>query len=106
MKKKKISIRINERNWKQIKEVADFLEMDISSVLRNSLRFGLNSLLKFETAGTMDLKKLTAKGIAEEASDTVDPQNYKPKPLSSEETEKLKRDIEIANTKFLTSDEN
>lgn len=101
MKTKRITIRLNEKNFESVKKVAEFLDMDLSSVLRNSLRFGLNALLKFETAGTMDLKKLAAKGIESEASETIDQKEYKPKPLSAEETEKLKREIEIANYRWL-----
>lgn len=56
--RKKTTIRFTPFEKEMIKKIADYLNWTYTEVIRRSLRFGLNSLLKFETNKKMDLSKL------------------------------------------------
>lgn len=109
--RKKTTIRFTEQEKDLIKKVADFLGFTYTEVIRRSLRFGLNSLLKFETNKKTGLAEL----LNPKKPDKDDQQNDKPKteeetppgynpPQTPEEEAELQRLIEIAKTPLFEDD--
>lgn len=82
--RKKTTIRFTESEKDLIKKTAEYLGWNYTEVIRRSLRFGINSLLKFETNKKMDLRMLEA---------LEDP--------TKQENDITEEDIKIANTKWL-----
>lgn len=106
--RKKTTIRFTPFEKEMIKKIADYLNWTNTEVIRRSLRFGLNSLLKFETNKKMDLSKLLSSMVqSKDDQENNKPGEEKNKPLgwnppkTPEEEEQLKKDIEIAKTKWL-----
>ena len=90
MPRKRIEVKYTEGEADLIKKTAEYLQWKKSEVLRRSLRFGLNALLKFETNRKMDLRKLSS-GPVDQDEDII----------PREKDPELEKQIEIANVKWL-----
>lgn len=92
--RKRTEIRLTPQERRLVEAVAAYFDWKISEVMRRSLRFGLNALLKFETNKKMDLKAL------EKSLDPIDDDHKND--TTDEITEEM---IKIANTKWLDEED-
>lgn len=93
--KKRTEAKLTNQERKLVEAVAKYFDWTITEVLRRSLRFGLNALLKFETNKKMDLKRLEA---------SLDPKADQGQEDDNTE-QNLKKMIEICNTPWLEEEE-
>lgn len=101
---KRLTIRFSETQTKLIKEVSEILDQNYSQVIRNSLRFGLQALLKFEGSD----KKI--KEMLKEIRNEKSPEQQSSEPSIQEnytecERKKIDEEIEIAQVKWFTETE-